>query len=131
MGFRKLERTKGRVLRLLFVALACKFIVPVNYMPAPPGEGGPFRMCGMTFTAHAKGHDSHEQHGHDSGSQHDSAWEHCSFGILLSEVGIHSDFEFHVPFSAPDAVFTAGERLSAGRFLVGYRSRAPPSHSLI
>lgn len=140
---RRLPGAVGRgLVRLTYVALACRFLVPSGFMPASLADGGPIVIChggtvGRLFaslavedtTDHRSAHSqSHHQDGDSSAGEKEEydVWEHCPLGNAFGTIGPAFDvqlssFDFrHVP-SIPER----RELVSAfpARF---YRARAPP-----
>ena len=124
MGLRHNRRTSRAVLIFTFVSLACKFLIPVGFMPAAISEGWPVRMC---HTGLPEGLFSHDGHRHEHNSNDDLRLENCTLGASISAAAITIEHARQVPqfHEAPTTVDTA--RLSIDTIVLVFRSRAPPT----
>lgn len=124
--FRRINRL---LMRATLVAVVCKFVIPIGYMPAAFADGGPLQLCPSGWPSGAMpGSDGH--HGHDSHDGHstgDEAWEHCAYGAAASSPALVSDLEMSIArFSdAPVGYLEPGRLVQ--RDVLAFRSRAPPS----
>ena len=122
------HRHTGRAGRLLllvtYLSLACKFLIPVGYMPAAIGDGWPVRLCLSGLPENIFSQGSHH-HGHEQSD--DSKWQTCSFGVMSSAVAVTSDTATNalLPIAAP--VQTEPTSVMANATPVAFRSRAPPA----
>lgn len=123
MSFRYKGRTRRVLLLLTCASLACRFLIPVGYMPAAIGEGWPVRMCFSGLPANLFPHtgDHHEHNKTD-----DVRWENCPLGALFSAVAISTDYQLQVAYlrAAPMPVTYAWHSIDTT--VVAFRSRAPP-----
>ena len=77
------------LLAVLLTGVLLRAFIPAGYMPAAPGQGLLFELCGADlpsgFSSVLKGDDGHSgQHaGHDAHDEHGSDSD-CSFGHILS-----------------------------------------------
>lgn len=131
-----------------FIGFACRALVPVGYMPAALGEGGPFVLChgggagaflqSLTdhasdgSTDHAVHMPQHAHHGEPAdGSDEFEAWELCPIGVAAGAGPVAADlqlsllslrFENPAPVADPFVLFASEPP---------YRSRAPPSGPIV
>lgn len=127
MSLRHNRRISRTVLFITCVSLACKFLIPVGYMPAPIGDGWPVRMCHTGLPASLIAHDdSHHQHSQAG----DLRWEQCSFGALFSADSVVNEYALQElnPGEAP--VLSTYNRHSIDTTIVAFHSRAPPTRVL-
>lgn len=134
MGLRSLKEVRRPLLLFVYAALVCRLLIPAGYMPAALGEGWPIQVCDSGFPqgplSQDSGHDDHHDH-HDPDGSHELAWEHCSFGVLLSLAAIDGDSGLQVPFPDTGPAFTLYTPVSLAWIAIGFNSRAPPRSSLI
>jgi len=123
MRLRHNKRISRAVVLLTFVSLACKFLIPVGYMPAAISDGWPVRMChsGLPEGLYSQDDDQHHHSETD-----DERWENCSLGIALSAIGITSEFAFHLPYFDDDKIYFAFTQTTIDTTVVAFQSRAPP-----
>jgi hypothetical protein len=127
---------RALLLGLVYLALACRLVIPAGYMPAPLGQGGPIMLCpGGFFGAapsvrddlHAGHHGDHHAHGEEqSGSEH-AGWEHCPVGSIFAAAALTSSVD--LPVLALRHVLQPLEpaRAIASIATQPYQARAPPS----
>jgi hypothetical protein len=145
-----LSRARRILIRLAFVGFACRALVPVGFMPAALGDGGPIKVChgGLAselFRSLAEMRSAHAHTGHDHSSAladhgqtldssedgHDrtdhAGWEHCSIGAAFAYAALIADIHFH--FHAPEHSFDRIESSQpvAPIFVGSYHARAPPT----
>lgn len=142
---------RGTLARLAAVVLACRALIPVGYMPAPLGEGGPVVLChgglaGAFFRglSQAQSPNVHmhmaddsagtsSDHGHsdlDPDASHE-AWEHCPVGAAFSAAPLPQEFTFSLLDSEHDFGQAEPEAAVRAVFPSVYRARAPPAASLV
>jgi hypothetical protein len=128
---------------VVYLALACRLLVPAGFMPAPLAEGGPLRLCpggaaGALLEALAAGdvassaqHDTrHRHHGHDNNGgkapeQYDP-WQYCPVGAVFASATLVGESSTTVlELEHFFAARTARILVSLARTGV-YRARAPP-----
>lgn len=131
------------LLPLAYVALACKLMIPVGYMPAAFGAGGPFTLCpgefpvalldtGAGHGAHAErthvGDDAHAGHGEPATptGHGDAVWEHCSLGALAATAALASEYVIGLCARDPDSITVAPARMAPPARPIAFRARAPP-----
>lgn len=135
------------------VAIACKLLVPVGYMPSALADGGPFTLCGGSGPAGSfvenvdsppHGHDSassgsvhayhhagavspsHAGHGHDDESLDHGHWERCALGGLASLAPLAADLPLVLPSRMTDERPQAQAAAIFGHAVAVVRSRGPP-----
>ena len=118
------------LLKLAVVAFALRAVVPVGFMPAPLGAGGPFILCpggpgGIALQSLLGEHMSHAAGEHE-GTTHE-AWEHCPVGAALAAIA---------PASEPSIALPRLEHVLASPYTAipwraapysAYLARAPPA----
>jgi len=136
------------LIRLALLAVACRALVPVGYMPAALSDGGPVKVChgglaGAFFAALAEqrattgshaGHGEGAEHGHahSPGSHGDQApagheaWEHCPVGTVFAHAALTSDIAITIASPAQSFEPIAPTRTHQTVFTGSYRARAPP-----
>ena len=124
MNLRHTGRAGRLLLLVTYLSLACKFLIPVGYMPAAIGDGWPVRLClsGLPAELFSNG-DSH--HKHDRAD--DSKWQNCSFGVISSSVAVTSDPATNSPLPVAIPLQSACTAMAVNATVVAFRSRAPPA----
>lgn len=144
--FRKLRRcvVRGRLSAAVVTLFLLRAVVPVGYMPAAFANGGPFVLCHGSSAATVwliesmQSMDSMATRHHDSGPSHGAftdeqtateraGWEHCPFGVGMSDLPIAPALggEFAPQIDAAPA-FALGLLAPSSR-VVRFRARAPPA----
>lgn len=142
MSTRFAKRLKRGLLPLAYVALACKLLIPVGYMPAPFGAGGPVTLCpgefpiglldaGAGHGAHTErvtpvDHDAQPGHGEPTGHEDASMWEHCSLGALAATAALASEYVIGLPAPGSDSITATAARMAPPARPIAFHARAPP-----
>jgi hypothetical protein len=145
IGLERIRRSRpaGRVWALLAL-VSLRAVVPVGYMPAPIGEGGPFALCHELSAATIALLDAHgsmhgaaaviQGAGHGDPIQpveptagHEADWENCPLGIGAADAAI----AFVMPLTPVEAITLLAYPIrvshSSSAPFVRYRARAPPA----
>ena len=132
MGLGRFNQARHSLPFVVLAALACRLLIPAGYMPAPLGDGGPIQLCSFGVPS-GSGHDDHHDHhgSHDPHGNHELAWEHCPFGVLLSVDAVDVEPVLATREIRADATLTAYRRVSSNGVRTPFRARAPPLTSLI
>jgi hypothetical protein len=151
-------RESRAITRACWLALALfsfRAIVPLGYMPAALGDGGPFALCpgSSLHTNEASGahavfdhHASmdatggmrsaggmhptagtHPDAGDYPSSGHDERWERCELGIGAADAAIAVDVMFSTAVSVSPSDDSAVANPPNRRLVVNFRARAPPA----
>lgn len=124
MSLRHTGRTGRLLLLVTYLALACKFLIPVGYMPAAIDDGWPVRLCLSGLPANLFSHgETHHQHDQSD----DSKWQTCSFGVMSSAVAVTSEPATDSPLPVAVPVQKICTAVAANATVVAFRSRAPPA----
>ena len=144
-AFARLRRFRG-VASLVVLGFLCRALIPVGFMPAVIGAGGPFALChgglaGEFFlrlesqreanatTAAASGHDGHAAHEPALAAGHE-AWEHCPFGAAFGAALLAADVAMDLTGLAATLEIVDPSLPVPYRSVSSYRARAPPSSAI-
>lgn len=144
---RPITRSARRMLRVLAaLAIGCKFLVPIGYMPGSFANGTPFVLCDM-YGATPGQHEAHsmsaEMSPDMSPSMSDSAmpgsgmaeheehvgaeaWEHCPLGALGSGAAMAFGIEPVVDSTGSDQISDFPTATPRSISILAARARAPP-----
>jgi hypothetical protein len=135
---------------LVLLALICRVWIPVGFMPAAIGEGGPVAVChsgtaGEFFRSlqearlESASHEGHATHGaHDGSAVHEAvapatsatadhaAWEHCPFGAAFGAALVSADVDAGLLTLGHALEPVESARLVSVGIVSSYRARAPP-----
>jgi hypothetical protein len=143
MGLARIRHSRlpGRIGRAVVALYALRALVPVGYMPASIGDGGPFVLCAdqsaATLTllesqfggmAHSPGAFDHHSNPDDSpsGSHDNDSWERCFFapGSQHADVAPNDPAS---PAATPLLVERSFTEPQGAGLRALYRARAPPA----
>jgi hypothetical protein len=112
---------------ITYAALACKFLIPVGYMPAPISDGWPVRMCQAGLPKSLLSHET-DHLGQDETNE--LRWDSCSLGALYASAVIADSQIPHVPYpgSAPALTTAAGVCIETTASV--FHCRAPPTSTI-
>lgn len=123
MNLRHTGRAGRLLLLVTYLSLACKFLIPVGYMPAAIGDGWPVRLCLAGLPAdlfsHGEGHHQHDR-------SDDNKWQTCSFGVMSSAAAVTSEPALNVPLPIATPLQVVCPGIVENATVVAFRSRAPP-----
>lgn len=112
----------------MYLAFACRLLVPAGYMPTAWGEGGPVTLCPTGLPAALM--PEHSGHHHDDGNDGrgtDHLWANCPLGTLADTATIIPNVAFNLPVSLHIDSANLGLRSIFSRPPTDFRSRSPPS----
>jgi hypothetical protein len=146
---KKQSRSKIRqsLVRFAAVVFVCRALIPVGFMPAPFGEGGPVVLChgglaGAFFRGlaearstnahshmadHSAGMASEHPHADEEADATHDAWEHCPIGAAFSAAAAPQEFALALPETEQDFGQTAPVANIRTTVTSPYRARAPPA----
>jgi hypothetical protein len=143
---RWLSYARCGLLRIAAVAVVCRLLTPVGFMPGAIADGRVFVLChsttlgvmlakqssGMSM-AHGHGssqHASGSEHGMptppDAPDTHSDAWENCPLGVTAHDLGPVSESTLTFAFESPPAPTETRYAEPASAPVAHFRSRAPP-----
>lgn len=121
-------RFAGRASRLLilitYLSLACRFLLPVGYMPAPIANGWPARLCLTGLPTGFLADDAHH-HGHHQTDK--NSLQTCSFGACCSHEAAALSIALQISVVNDVPLPVAHSQNSIDTTFVEFRSRAPPA----
>ena len=120
-----LNLIRRTLISAMYLAFACRLLVPAGYMPAAWGEGGPIALCPTGLPAALM--PEHSGHHHDDGTDTDHLWENCPLGTLADTAAITPNVVFNLPVSLDISPTDLGLRSTFSRRPADFRSRSPPS----
>jgi hypothetical protein len=121
------KQASRAVLLVTYMSLACKFLIPVGYMPAAVSDGWPVRMC---HSGLPEGLFSHDGAHHEHSKKDDLRWENCSLGALVSAAAVTSEHALQVPYLGEAPTPSAHVRKSIDSTVFVFHSRAPPTSTI-
>jgi hypothetical protein len=124
---RKFRKSLKRALiAFAYLALTCKLLIPVGFMPAPIGAGGPIALCPgavtlPVFLQHGGDHDGQPN------PQGKHKWDHCPYGTLAKSMSLPAAWDYSGigRLNAPEIPAFADPIPSLGA-PKPFRARAPP-----
>ena len=143
-------RRRTGVAGLVLLAMLCRVWIPVGFMPAAIGDGGPVAIChggtaGEFFRGlaearlEAASHAGHANHdSHDGSAAHEAldsatspaadhaAWEHCPFGAAFGAALVSAEVDAGLLTLGRALEPVEPARLVADTIVSSYRARAPP-----
>ena len=120
------RRNLRRVLQAtVYLALACRLLVPAGYMPSAMGEGGPISLCPTGLPADFLPETAEHYH-HDDYNGAERLWEPCLFGAAADTAVTAERVHFEALSLEQVALPAYAVRAHHPRRALGFRSRAPP-----
>lgn len=116
------------LLTATYLAVACRLLVPLGYMPAALGQGSPIRLCWSGLPAGLLTHEA--AHGGHHGEQHDEAWDRCPLGVLAGHAAPPASFALPIDRLAERHARLWSVDGSAATTVPTIRSRGPPQPAL-
>lgn len=129
---------------LVFVGFASRMVIPIGYMPAALGDGGPIKLCpgGVSpaliqfFEQRRRGHQhdggdqapddgGHRSHSSSSDTEHDG-WRHCPVGTVFSWAPLAAQVDLGVQMLGHVLAVSAPSVPVNLLSDTPYRARAPP-----
>jgi hypothetical protein len=145
---RWLSYARCGLLRIAAVAVVCRLLTPVGFMPGAIADGHVFVLCHSTTLGvmlAKQGGDMSMAHGHSSSQHaagsmhgmpnapddqdaHSDAWENCPLGVTAHDLGPVSESTLIFAFESPPAPTETRYAEPASAPIAHFRSRAPPQH---
>jgi Protein of unknown function (DUF2946) len=117
--------SRKSLLALTAVAVACKLLIPIGYMPAPISGGAPLMFCPDATAAVSLHARAHHREGHGKGGS-ELKWDHCPYGALAKSAPISITLAAPIAPGAATPVPVLREPVRTGIRLAAFRARAPP-----
>jgi hypothetical protein len=126
---RCLRQARELLVRAAFLAVACKALIPIGYMPAALADGSPVMLCPAygAWATQAMGSMLDEHGDADEQGSNPSPWQHCPLGALAAAAAFSSEFTFSLPDSTPAPVEPFDPTWFSIEGALGYSPRGPPT----